>query len=108
MYSLTEMELTILDRLADGPLPLPLLASTFTPDHDLRLISLFVTTLLGLLDRDFVQCGSVPGGPSGLTPPRERMIAQIHHAVTESELPFWVELTEVGQMAWEAGGQGPF
>ncbi|HOS44656.1 MAG TPA: hypothetical protein PK794_13285 [Armatimonadota bacterium] len=98
---MTEIELIILDQLADGGLPLGALVRELREGKRAWDAGLIVTGLSRLVERALLHYCRTPGGPIYTSPAPELIHAQVVGLINRTPQDWYLELTDDGQVAWE-------
>lgn len=101
LFQLTELEVAIVDYLADGTESLQTIARQVGLERRPVEPIAVITALLGLLEKDLVQCARVPGSSAFMTPTFEAMRASLGPLGLRPDQQYWFELTDRGQLVWE-------
>ncbi len=105
LFQLSDVEYTILDTLADGPLPFSLLI------HELRRRkqpwdpTAVLTAFNRLFETRLIRSTLVPGAPTPVLLSYETLKAYASHFPNKEEAPYWLELTDDGKTVWESWQQ---
>jgi len=101
-FQLSELEFSILDGLADGTQQLTILVREMrrhTPAWDPAVV---MSAFTRLAEHRLIRYTPLPGASAPQEISVDALQAHLAHFPVKQKQPYWVELTDEGQNAWES------
>lgn len=105
LFQLSDVEYTMLDALADGPLPFSLLIRELRRRKQPWDPAAVLAAFTRLFETRLIRSTLVPGAPTSVLLTYETLKTYASTAPNTEELPYWLELTDDGKTVWESWQQ---